>query len=357
MPFSFPNEQESRINSISFNQDQSCFSCATDTGFLIYSVNPFIQNFRREFSSGALGIVEMLFRSNLLAIVGLGDNLLFPSNKVMIWDDPENQRVGELSFASEVLAVKLRRDAIIVVLESKILVYNFANLKLLHTIITIPNKKGLVAVCSDPSNFVLACPSHSRGCIRVELFYLRKSTMISAHESELAQITLNSDGTRLATASDRGTLIRIFDTISGLQLQELRRGSDNALVNSIAFSRNSNFLACTSDRGTAHVWVIYPSSKNPSLAESDQDGSLPENTNKTRGLSFLRNLLPKSSSQYISSEWSFAQYHGIESNSICTFASDYNLAIVSPEGSFRLVNFSSGGECEQINYAQFLRNG
>lgn len=53
---------------------------------------------------------------------------------------------------------------------------------------------------------------------------------IAAHKSELGCIALNPQGTRLATASQKGTLIRVWDTVTKNQIVELRRGSDIATV-------------------------------------------------------------------------------------------------------------------------------
>jgi WD40 repeat protein len=50
--------------------------------------------------------------------------------------------------------------------------------------------------------------------------------MVPAHETAISALALNSDGTRLATASEQGTVIRIFSTATGKPLQELRRGKD-----------------------------------------------------------------------------------------------------------------------------------
>ena len=168
----------------------------------------------REFSSGGIGIVEMLFRCNILALVGGGKSPRYPTNKVMIWDDHQNRCIGELSFrseararrcafcrtfararpraptppapfcwsdisncglaASQVRAVKLRRDRVVVVLEKKIYVYNFADLKLVDHIETVSNPHGLCALCPHSTNSVLACPGQQRGHVRIELYDVDK---------------------------------------------------------------------------------------------------------------------------------------------------------------------------------------
>ena len=57
-----------------------------------------------------IGIIEMLFKCNIVAIVGGGVNPKYPLHKVMLWDDHQSKMIGELSFKSQVLGVKLRKD-------------------------------------------------------------------------------------------------------------------------------------------------------------------------------------------------------------------------------------------------------
>ena len=143
-----------------------------------------------------------------------------------------------------------------VVLENRTYIYNFEELRLIDAIETCSNFKGLVALNPEPDNTVLATPDVQKGYVRVNVYEKNKSFKIPAHNGALSAICLNYSGTLLATASEKGTLIRIFSTETGQPLQEFRRGREKAEIYSICFDKKSHKLACSSDRGTIHIFNV-----------------------------------------------------------------------------------------------------
>jgi len=330
---------------VGFNQDYGCFACGTEKGFCIFNCDPLKERFRRDFDNGGIGIVEMLFRCNILALVGGGSNPKYPPNKVMIWDDYQNKCIAELEFRSEVKAVKLRRDRIAVVLENKVYVYNFADLQLIHQIETAHNPKGLCAL--SPSNTtVLAVPGPKAGSVLLELYDIKSQQIIQAHNNPLTQIVLNLEGTRLATASEKGTLVRIFDTKSGDQLKELRRGADKAEIYCISFNPTSNWICVSSDKGTIHLYGLSAPDLNGEEREEDRT--------RLSSFSFMKGVLPS----YFSSEWSFAQFHVPESRSIVCFGDTNTVIVVCANGSYYKYSFDAikGGECKQETFGKYIKD-
>ena len=232
---------------------------------------------------------------------------------------------------------------------------------------------GLCALCPLSSNTVLVCPGLQKGHVRCELYDQKKTTLIEAHESALACFALNFDGSRLATASETGTLIRIFDTATGQPLQEVRRGADKAEIYSIAFNQTSQWLACSSDRGTIHIFALKGAAlggvaagqQGSAATESKDDGGgagsnggsatgspssvhssssaaaaaagsgggvvAGKKHNPTSSLSFMKSVLPK----YFSSEWSFAQFRVPDVRTIVAFGNEKNsIVIASADGTF-----------------------
>lgn len=354
---------------VGFNQDSTCFACGTDTGFRIFSVEPVKETFSRDFSKAlekskttetdqsdnhnlitdvpmtGIGYVEMLFQCNILALVGGGKYPRFSPNKVMIWDDNLNRCIGELLFRKPVRAVKLRRDRVVVILEHKTYVYELATLKLIDQIETFLNPRGLCVLYPHVDKTILACPGTTAGHVRVELYHLHSSTSIAAHETTLACLALNKDGTRLATASEKGTLIRIFDILTAKPLQEVRRGAKIALIHSLCFDDLSEWLACSSDKGTIHIYKIQ---------EEEKEALTVANPKSKWNWPAVKNWLPK----YFHSEWSFAQYRiGDTSKTIVTFGPKHSIVIVSLEGNIYKATFDPekpGTECQHSLRTNFL---
>lgn len=78
------------------------------------------------------------------------------------------------------------------------------------------------------------------------------------HDGDIRAIALNSEGTLMATCSNKGTLIRIWNLTSDntTPLLELRRGMTQTQIHSLAFSNDSRFLVVTSSSPTIHIYNI-----------------------------------------------------------------------------------------------------
>lgn len=206
---------------VGFNQNYSQFLCGTESGFKAYRTDTFEETASRlNWGQGGVAIVEVLYKTKEYALVGGGNKHI-----VLLYDERQDYKHGELAFRSAVRAVRLVPNYIVVVTEFKVYVYE-SGLRKIYEFETLSNIQGVVATAApnsmDPNANVLACLSHQRtGEVRIKRFNRRGSYYIQAHDEPLAFLALNSSGTLLATASTRGTIINIFRTSDGTKLQEV----------------------------------------------------------------------------------------------------------------------------------------
>jgi len=97
---------------------------------------------------------------------------------------------------------------------------------------------------------------------------LQIQTIKPAHQTPLAALMFNLDGTLLATSSEKGTVIRVFDTPDGNLLYSLRRGSYTAVIYSLAFNRDSTMICASSSSGTVHIFKLDEASKRDSREQA-----------------------------------------------------------------------------------------
>ena len=295
--------KNSSLLTCAFNQDGGCLAIGTTAGFSVHNIHPqYAVSVDRELTGG-VGVVEMLFRCNLMVLVGGGPSPVAPPHRVLIHDDHVNRPIGELSFRQVVLAARLRKDAIAVALRDRVYIYHLADLSLRDKIYTADNPHGLLCLSTQIQDMVLVCPSVTNGHVRVELYGSRKTIvrskfawqspinsnhlrlryslsiisffsifvkLMEAHESQLRGLALTADGTKVATASEKGTVIRVWDVATAACLQEFRRGVERANITCLAWSWDHAFLCCTSDKGTAHVFHLDDTTNSGNKNESDQ---------------------------------------------------------------------------------------
>lgn len=312
--------------------------------------------------NGGIGIIEMFQRTNLLALVGGGKNPKFQINQLIIWDDHQGKIISKLRFNENLMSVRLRNNKIIVLTRNKFYAFNMKTLVTIAIIKTYDNPLGIIATSNGDINnkLIVAFPYESQGHVFLGEITQKceKLSVVQAHDSKIACISINKDGTLLATASDKGTLIRIFTTNDGQKFSEFRRGTKTVEMNCIAFDPNNKFIGCSSNVGTIHIFSIAAitkalDEKNNKVKNEIEDE--PKNSKsflgKIGGLLNIKNA-------YLESERSFAKFKVQEENSILGFGSENTFVVITMDGKYykAAYNPKRGGDCCKIEEKNILND-
>jgi len=85
---------------------------------------------------------------------------------------------------------------------------------------------------------------------------LTLTNIIRAHKSPLSALAISPSGTLLATASDKGTIIRVWSVPGAERLWQFRRGTREAKIYSMAFNTVGSLLAVSSAHDTVHIFKL-----------------------------------------------------------------------------------------------------
>ncbi|CAI0427673.1 unnamed protein product [Linum tenue] len=211
----------------------------------------------------------MLYSSSLLAIVGAGEQPSLSPRRLCLFNSTTGTSLRELNFLTSILAVRLNKKRLVVVLQEKTFIYDSNSLAILDTIDTIPNPKGLCAFSPSLDGCFLALPaSTSKGSVllyNVMEVHLHCEVVVDndAHRAPLAAMSLSSSGTYVATASEQGTIIRVHHVLDATKLPDIlvatsSSGSVHAFPLSMAVNQRGK-------RSTSFLGSILPDSVNDAL--------------------------------------------------------------------------------------------
>jgi WD repeat-containing protein 45 len=310
---------------ISFNHTNNYCCFGTSIGFYIYQINPFQKVLSRKIDGG-VSMIKMLHESNIILFVGKTDRGLYPNNKLIIWDDHKKNVLGEISYNNKIISIDLTKNNIIVLCEHKIYIYEFESLTLVKSIDTV-GSSNMMSIGSEETDFLIY-PGNEKGTINITKLNSDYFQKIQAHTTDIKTLYLNSSGSHFVTASETGTLVRIFNTESGEKIKELRRGCDQTDIIDIKMSDDNSLLLVSSNKGTIH---IYNTGINPVC---ENKNTLWENY----GSSYIKAVLPVP--EYFNSEWSFCKIYltGLEVYSI-----------IKPDEKI-IYSFGNDGQFYKINF-------
>ncbi|XP_015255267.1 PREDICTED: WD repeat domain phosphoinositide-interacting protein 1 [Cyprinodon variegatus] len=343
----------------SFNQDTTSLSVGTKTGYRLFSVTTVdkLDCIHEGVECPDVYIVERLFSSSLVVVVSLS----LP-RRMNVYHFKKGTEICNYSYSNNILSVKLNRQRLVVCLEESIYIHNIRDMKLLKTLLNTPvNPTGLCALSVNHGNSFLAYPgSATIGEITLyDANNLSTVTLIQAHDSPLAALTFNASGTKLASASEKGTVIRVFSVPEGQKLFEFRRGMKRYVsISSLAFSADAQFLCASSNTETVHIFKLEQHS--PSQDEESPTWSAYVGKMFTAASTYL----PTHVSDMMHQDRAFAtvRLNMFGLKNICALTTIQKLPrllVASSEGFLYIYNVDpqDGGECVLVQKHRLFDSG
>ena len=340
------NIKANKINYIGFNFDSSYFCLGTDIGFQIYETNP-LNLIISKILNGGIGIIKILDKSNIFCLVGGGKNPRFSPNVLILWNDKNDEISNEYRCDSFIINCYIKQNCIFIICSDNIIIINTKSMELIEKIETINNPKGIFSICNEPKKYIFSYPDNSKGNILIRFFDKvnkinnekkqdneklgdnnTKIIIKNAHKGNINILCFNYIGTKIASTSNSGTVIRIFDVEFGKLITEFRRGNIDAHIYSLSFSFNDNYLGLTSNHSSCHIFDLQNSKQKL------------KDPNKSSMMSYISGVGKLISNNQNSHSWRKFDIPKKE-RSIITFTKEDNnkCFIIDKSGNYLSINF------------------
>ncbi|OHT15741.1 hypothetical protein TRFO_42345 [Tritrichomonas foetus] len=266
-----------QINSLSISSDASNIAFSLSSGFAIYSLDPLNlvnkSNFQGQITNNAIPIPD----SPVVVFNGSNGQSNFSDRSVCAFDYQEHRPTLDIECSESIKKICATKSYFAVLFKSEVKIYRFIPAGLVlqlrypsfdtnnipFDMVEISPQNSIIDTSLLANKLKIAvCKHDDTGVVKITSCPTRseEDILINAASHPLSIVKFNHDGTLIATASEHGTIIRVFNAENSQLVKECRRGSFPANIFSVSFSWHTSFdkilLAAISANGTVHIFSM-----------------------------------------------------------------------------------------------------
>lgn len=352
------DNQDTEILYISFNQNNTCLALGTEKGYRIYDLQSPSHDFYERYIEGGIGLIEMLFQSNILIFVGACKIAKpdYKQNQLIVWDDCNSKIITKFSFNSYIINAKLKKDRIYVVCNQKIFIISTTEFDIIDIISfeNFENTKGLIAITYEPKINLVAFPDKAIGHIRLKNYEANKTLLIFSHENAISFLTFNSKGKLLSTSALNNNFLNLYETYKGTFIYRFKYTTFTKEVLSISFDIENKFIMSSTDNGIIYVFSMKNALEKlkeieATLSKSKHSESEYIKDNNTSQINHGNSLW---SSYFKKDEGEWTKLNIPEKKSFSTFVNgtygNNRIAAVTPNGKFYMARYDENNPGESF---------
>ena len=245
----------SSITSVGISEDGSGLAIALEHSFQAYTSSPIKRVFHKEFVNYILTHISTTDNGELIAFSCIpmsGDRTI---RKVLIWSNVYGEFLSQLDFKDDIIEIVLRPEYLLVVLSCSVCLYDIKNRVTHLELITCINPYGAADISLSTETHLMCVCGLTEGDVKIiELNEEHDPLNFKAHNHQISCVRFSPNASILVTAGQTGTIIRLFDTVTGSLLTVLRRGKLPQRIVSMAISNENEYIVVVSGSGTIHLF-------------------------------------------------------------------------------------------------------
>ena len=261
-------KKQNEILYLSFNKDKTCLALGMKKGYRIYDLTKkdSLSFYERIFGK-AIGIIEMLEKTNILGLVGDDSNEAFDEpKKLNIYDDKESKIIVCITFKKKIKHIRIKKDLILVILENFIYLIDVKDFKQFDSIELGYDlqTKIVFSLTLEPevNNLAYNYIDQLNNKIKVN-FYENEKRINSLdlktdykNKNIILGIEFDTQGKILAVSAQNYDYLILFRVDDGIPICKCKLNSRPINYSYISFEENNEFLCISLDIGEVYIFKI-----------------------------------------------------------------------------------------------------